>query len=125
MTRLCISAHGLEIEIGRRNGTARSGRICTWCDITLGAPIIENEMHFLDQCDLNASKRRVLFDKLTHIKTQTSITTPPYNITQYMNNVSEIFHISDEAQVHATRVIARFVSSSFKNREDFLNSMKK
>ncbi len=125
MTRLRISAHRLEIEIGRRNGAARAERICTWCDITLGVPIIENEIHFLDQCDLNASKRRVLFDKLTHLKTQTSTATPPYNITQYINNTSEFIPISDEAQGHATRLIARFVSYSFKNREDFLDSMKK
>ncbi len=122
LTRLRISAHRLEIEIGRRNETPRVERTCTWCDLSLGADVIENEIHFLDHCDLNASIRQAYLDKLTHLQTST-ITSSSNNI-QHMNQLSERLSISDEIQTHIIRVTARFISNSFKNREKFLNSMK-
>ena len=56
-TRLRISAHRLEIELGRYNKTPRDERICSWCNLVLGASTIENEAHLLNHCDLNAATR--------------------------------------------------------------------
>ena len=79
LTRLRISAHNLEIEIGRRKSIPRDGRICKWCNISLGADIIENEFHFLDECDLYAKLRRSLYKKTSKLSYRTSISTSKYH----------------------------------------------
>ena len=64
---LRISAHRLEIGLGRYNQTPRDERICSnWCIIVLGSGIIENEDHFLNHCDLNAASRRKVLDKFNY-----------------------------------------------------------
>ena len=45
LTRLRISAHRLEIELGRRNKTSRSERTCAWCELTCQTYKVENESH--------------------------------------------------------------------------------
>ena len=80
LTRLRISAHTLEIEIGRRKSIPRDGRICKWCNISLGADIIENESHFLDECDLYAKLRRSLYKELHNFPVEPQ--SQPQNIIQ-------------------------------------------
>ena len=46
LTRLRISAHTLEIEIGRRKSIPRNGRICKWCNISLAADIMKMSLTF-------------------------------------------------------------------------------
>ena len=47
ITRLRISAHRLEIEVGRYNNTPKDERICAWCNIVLDENTIESELHLL------------------------------------------------------------------------------
>ena len=77
LTRLRISAHNLEIEIGRRSNIPRTARICKWCNLSLGAKNIENESHFINDCDLYAQFRRNLLVKLKHLNDNFPPTSQP------------------------------------------------
>ena len=68
-TKIRISAHDLEIEIGRYKNIPRDKRICKWCELTLGTDaieadkhlnFIENENHVLFKCDLYSDLRQKL-----------------------------------------------------------------
>jgi hypothetical protein len=57
ITRLRISAHRLEIELGRRKNIERSMRHCKWCKINTGINVTECEDHFLYNCKLTSVQR--------------------------------------------------------------------
>ncbi len=127
LTRLRISAHRLMIELGRRTNAPRSDRVCAWCEITLGTRETENEIHFLDQCDLNAILRRNFKTKIESF--HATVTQHVCNDPSHVINLNQpTLQIADDTQyktqVHLTRIIARFVSNSYKNREKFLESLK-
>ena len=63
-TRLRISAHDLEIERGRYRNIPREERICSWCSMTIGARILEDECHVLFDCDLYKHLRATLITTL-------------------------------------------------------------
>jgi hypothetical protein len=63
LTRLRITTHRLEIEIGRRNKIPRTERVCHWCKTTLGTETVEKESHFISNCDLNAKSRHKVHKK--------------------------------------------------------------
>ena len=67
LTKLRISAHELEIELGRRRGITRQDRHCRWCKISMGTDITEDEEHFLYNCDLYASLRHNTQQRLTNL----------------------------------------------------------
>ena len=134
ITRLRISAHRLEIELGRYNQTPRDDRICSWCNIVLGSSTIENEDHFLNHCDLNAASRRKVLDKIQSIisnQNTPSATSHPFqtvipgtNVLKLISNNSEIIEsITNESQVHLTRVVARFATTCINNRKKFVDSL--
>ena len=62
VTRLRISAHELEIELGRRKGLSRNLRHCKWCKISMGLGTTEDENHLLFNCDLYAEARQKLIN---------------------------------------------------------------
>lgn len=122
LTRLRISAHTLEVETGRRQRIPREGRFCKWCNISLGAHIVENESHFLNQCDLNAKIRHNLHHKLQNLQASLN----PQTITN--NNILALTsHITEptnqlryQNQCHQLRLIARFANRCFTERQKFL-----
>ena len=63
MSQLRTSSHTLAIEYGRytRPKTKIEDRKCSSCHI------LEDEKHFLIECNINQAKRENLFSKLTHI----------------------------------------------------------
>ena len=67
MCKFRISAHGLLIERGRYHRPPKKipvhERICNYCDTRA----IEDEYHFLLECDLYTDIRHILFDKLSDI----------------------------------------------------------
>ena len=63
-TQLKISAHDLEIERGRYTNAPRDERICTWCNTSMGATIIEVKSHMLYECDLYEDIRAKLITRL-------------------------------------------------------------
>ena len=60
ITRLRISAHKLQIESGRYQGTLRQNQICLRC--TSGE--VEDEVHFLFKCDTHLLKREELMQNI-------------------------------------------------------------
>ena len=56
-TRLRLSCHKLEIEVGRYNNVDVVDRICKYCNLNQ----CEDEEHFLIQCDLYKTPREILF----------------------------------------------------------------
>ena len=65
-TKFRISSHDLEIECGRYNNIPRESRVCTWCQISMGAQIVEDENHVLHNCDLYADLRTKLITRLNN-----------------------------------------------------------
>ena len=79
-TKLRISAHDLQIEVGRHTNAPRELRACQWCEISMGEKIIECENHLLFNCDLYASLRSKLIEQLNkspsiNLNTTDSLTT--------------------------------------------------
>ena len=131
MTRLRISAHRLEIELGRYSNTSREKRICSWCKIVLGKDAIESESHFLNECDLNAHIRRKTTNKVNSLFScpTVSLSMPPKTVTNSTNHFlllsdSELLKsLTNESQAHLYRIIARFVTNSLQNRKKFTESV--
>ena len=63
-SKLRISAHNLEIEQGRYTNTPRHERICKWCKLSIGSEMVEDEHHFLHDCDLYNDLRLKLISNL-------------------------------------------------------------
>jgi hypothetical protein len=131
-TRIRISAHRLQIELGRYNKTPKEDRICAWCNTVLGIRVIEDENHFLTQCDLNAQTRQRLIEKINSITSNSMSPSTSYHVIDTTNFVklismeNEIFtSITSEGQAHVSRILARFLTNCLRNRENFSDSMKK
>lgn len=65
-TKFRISSHDLEIECGRYNNVVRDARICTWCRMSMGSEVIEDENHLINDCDLYAGLRNKLITRLNN-----------------------------------------------------------
>ncbi len=65
-TKCRISSHDLEIECGRYNKIPRESRICTWCHLSMGVQVVEDENHVLHNCDLYAGLRAKLITRLNN-----------------------------------------------------------
>ncbi len=63
-TKLRISSHDLQIERGRYHNVPREQRNCEWCKTSMGLDTIENETHFLFNCDLYQDLRIKLINNL-------------------------------------------------------------
>ena len=61
LSKLRISAHKLQMEIGRYQGTLWENRIC--CRCTSGQ--VENEIHYLLHCTYHADHREIFTTYLT------------------------------------------------------------
>ena len=121
MTRLRISAHNLEVEMGRRTKIPRTDRICKWCNLSLGSKTIENENHVINDCDLYAKPRRNLLHKLANLLTDT----PSQHLTKNILSgpvITNTQHPNYENQCHHLRLIARYVNRCFSLRQKFLTS---
>ena len=140
VTRLRISADRLQKELGRYNKIAKEDRLCSWCKLVLGVETIEDEEHFLQYCDLNATPGRNIYHKIRSLTTNTPHTTTttsaPVSHTQnipqsinYLKFISNNSELSDslinESQVHLKRMIAGFVTTCIKNRNKFIDSLPK
>ena len=65
MTKLRISAHSLAIERGRYTtpSTPIESRICPHCPDN----VIEDELHFIMQCNKTSEARETLFNTIQHL----------------------------------------------------------
>ena len=63
-SKLRISAHNLKIEQGRYTNTPRHERLRKWCKLSIGSKMVEDENHFLHDCDLYNDLRLKLISNL-------------------------------------------------------------
>ena len=84
VTKLRISAHELEIELGRRRGLARNLRYCKWCNISMGLNVVDDENHLLFHCDLHAEARQKI------IRTIISLYNPHPQLNSNQLNFSDL-----------------------------------
>ena len=129
LTQLRVSAHRLEIELGRRNSIPRKDRICKWCHrngITIRE--IEDESHFLNTCSSNDVYRKYLTIKANSLLSDHYPITQQHlqlHIIQLTNFYSQILNsVSPEKQAHLCRTTARYIRNAFANREKFIDSLK-
>ena len=87
LSRLRTSSHTLEIERGRHTKpkTKINDRLCSECKT------LEDESHFLIVCNLYASERQKLFNKIYHL----------YPYFKYMNNEQKFKFLleNDDSQI--------------------------
>ena len=143
LTKFRISAHDLSIERGRYNNTQREDRVCMWCKTSMGLDIIEDELHFLNTCDLYSKHRSTL---INHISKHFPLSTPQdqmpsisqytqshseQNLSKYLQNLSTTnTHLNtgsqtpDNIQSYIYIEIGRFIHKCFKTRLSLLNEVK-
>ena len=106
LTRLRISAHALEIEIGRysRPPKPKEDRLCFYCKT-----LVEDELHFIYTCPLYQPLRSKQFPDICN-QTQNSVNNDP---TKLLNpeNIIETKHICE------------FINTCFEERNHFRVSM--
>ena len=133
VSKIRISAHRLEIEVGRHNKTPKDERICTWCDLTMFVKTVEDEPHFLQHCDLYSNLRHELVTKTRNFLTTSTNDAPkiddilylkvrqPINQNAYHQQATSTYETSP--QVHLDRLIGRFINKSLQHRENFFESL--
>ena len=128
LTQLRISAHRLEIELGRRNSTPRKDRICKWCLRNGNTRDIEDESHFLNTCSSNDDTRKHLTIKAKSLLSDHYPITQQHiqlDIIQLTNFSSQLLKsVSPEKQAHLCRTTARYIRNALANREKFIDSLK-
>ena len=90
MTLRIYSAHDLEIERGRYANTPRHERICTFCNTSMGAKIVDYESHMAYKCDLYADFKAKLNTRLNK--------SPPIENT-HLNNPELTLFIDTTADI--------------------------
>ena len=106
ITRLRISSHKLEIEIGRWNKTPRGQRICKNCIMNE----VEDENHFLFECQMYKTERKELYNKIAS-KLNVEIS----HIPSHDKKVQEIFYSEDLGVLNA---LGKYITKSLQKREN-------
>ena len=102
MCKLRISAHPLRIEYGRYKNIERSERICLYC--TQGR--IEDEQHFITECNLYQSIRETMYLNLT--KTCSNF--------ENMNNVSKFIWLFTNEDSNVLTLLANYIQECLEIR---------
>ena len=133
LSKIRISAHRLEIEVGRHNKIPRDERKCTWCDLNMSVITVEDEPHFLQHCDLYSKLRHELITKTRNFLTTSNNRVPtiddilylkvhqPTNQNAYHQQATSPYETSP--QVHLDRLIGRFINKSLQHRAKFFESL--
>ena len=103
ITQLRLSAHKLEIEVGRHKGVNRDERICMYC--RMGK--VESEEHFLFECP-NYNENREDF------RTQLSLYDQKFN--RKMGEIELLKEIFESKDNHVFNLLGNFLHKSWKTR---------
>ena len=98
LTKIRLSNHKLNIEVGRHNKIQKSERFCPFCPT-----LIEDEMHFLLLCPTYSTNRTELFEEL--------------NITNIQNIDQESLFVFLMTSSDTTHITARFLKTAIHIRE--------
>ena len=147
-TKIRISSHDLEIECGRYNKITREARICTWCNMTMGINVVEDENHLINDCDLYANVRNKLINRLKNapnsqlqnlinresLKTQFHNLLSPYSSTQQYDhdNVFSSHHCdsnnrneaSEQERKYIINCICTFLCHAVETRRKFIKEVR-
>ena len=108
LSRFRMSSHCLQIERGRhqRPKQAIKDRICFKCNV------VEDEYHFLLQCQLYMADRQELFDK---------VTAKDHNFGQ-LNNEDIFIYLLKSEDEQILSWLGKFVHTSFSKRAELLTT---
>ena len=107
LSKLRLSNHKLNIEVGRHKRIAKENRFCPFC-----VDNIEDEVHFLIECELYKNSRENLWEELHLVNP---------NFIYY--NIDQKFKYLMENENTITKV-AYFVFYAFEQREIFVEKLK-
>ena len=105
LTKIRLSNHRLNIEVGRHNKIPKNERFCPFCPT-----LIEDEMHFLLLCPTYATNRTKLFEEL--------------NITDIPSIDQESLFVSLMTNSSISHITARFLKTSIYIREFLVNKFR-
>ena len=108
LTKLRLSAHTLEIEVGRYNKTEPKDRLCCYCK-TMGKREVEDETHFLINCPQYKELRETFL---------------PLNVLNNSNLSDEGKMIKIMSDTKTYKSLAKFTCQAFENRKDNLEVIK-
>ena len=103
-TKLRISSHNLHIETGRHKRPKKTpveNRYCTYCT----GKNIEDEMHFVCDCELYKNIRTKFFEKISDIMCNFSDLTPEQKFVMILSCYGGDFEIC--------KLVCKFVSECF------------
>ena len=104
LAKFRISAHKLEIEVGRYQGVTADKRVCKQCS-NGEIEEIEDELHFMFKCKKHSHIR----DKLLY---ECVMESKKFNLLSMENKLSFMLNSSDNLLIHA----AEFCHKAFENR---------
>ena len=84
ISKLRVSDHNLEVEMGRYKNVPRDQRLCKLCNK------IDDEYHFLLYCKLNSTLRDCLFLKINNLNPDFTNYQPLLKLKQLLNPKSEL-----------------------------------
>ena len=107
-SKLRISAHNLQIEIGRygTNKTPREKRYCLFCQSS-GVCIVEDEVSFLMECPLYSERRKVMLDTVYG----------KYPSTKPLNNKHLFIWLMSQEDTECIQTVGNYLKHSFIIRE--------
>ena len=109
IAKLRTSSHSLEIERGRytKPKTPAHQRLCSMCKT------VEDEFHFIMECECNSELRHGLFDKMSN----------QYKIFVELNQLEKFIYLFTLEDNQALTWLGKFIYKSFEIRLDLQNSV--
>ena len=106
--RLLTSTHDLNVEEGRHARIPHQDRLCPF-----GCGTVENELHFLFDCEAYSDRRKHLVNKLKKIGRTWGLES---TIWMFMENSSSTTEWDEIRRKRGLQALANYVSKSFKDR---------
>ena len=108
LTKLRTSSHNLEIERGRyvRPRVSPEQRLCSTCHV------IDDEIHFVTKCRINACERKSFFQKMSFVDP---------NFTA-LDDKNKFVYLMQSQYQRTLRWLAKFLYNSFNIRNEIIYS---
>ena len=106
LTKLRTSSHNLEIERGRyvRPRVKPEQRRCVVCNV------MDDEIHFVTQCRINACERRIFYQKMSSADPQFTS----------LNDKEKFIYLMQSNDQETLRWFAKYIYKSFHTRNELI-----